>query len=216
MATEAPRAGQAVWIARHGNRRDFADPTWSAAAARPHDPELSADGVEQARELGRRLLGTGIGHIFASPFLRAVETASHVAEALDLGIKVEHGACEWLHPEWFPGASCWLCTEDLARQFPRVDLSYRSRVEPAFPETDEGRDCWPRAAYTARLLAAESAEDVLIVCHASPMMGMVYGLVDDSPELSCGLCSFAKVVWNGRKWELALNEEGRSPPGYPQ
>ena len=214
MAIEPLRAGTAVWIARHGNRADFADPTWPATAARPHDHELSPDGVAHARELGRRLAGTGIRHIFASPFLRTVETASYVADALDLSIKVEHGVCEWLNPAWFPGASCWLSTADLAARFPRVDISYRSRVEPTFPELDEGRDCWPRAASTARLLAAEFAVDHLVVSHASPMMGIVYGLVNDSPQLNCGLCSVAKVVWNGKAWELALNGEAWPQPGY--
>ena len=49
--------GKAIWIARHGNRADIVDPTWRLRAARPHDPPLSPDDVEQARKLGRRLKG---------------------------------------------------------------------------------------------------------------------------------------------------------------
>ena len=68
-----------VWLVRHGNRQDFVDRSWRETAARPHDPPLSADGREQARETGRFLAGEPIDHLFASPFLRAVETAARRA-----------------------------------------------------------------------------------------------------------------------------------------
>ena len=37
--------------------------------------------------------------IFASPFLRAVETADHIAEVLDRPVLIERGASEWLNPK---------------------------------------------------------------------------------------------------------------------
>jgi len=40
-------------------------------------------------QLGQRLKREDIAHIFASPFLRTVQTANQVAEALDLPIKLE-------------------------------------------------------------------------------------------------------------------------------
>ena len=56
---------------------DFVDPAWAQKSDRPHDCPLSPDGVVQARETGRRLGGEDISHLFASPFLRAAETAHH-------------------------------------------------------------------------------------------------------------------------------------------
>jgi len=41
-------------------------------------------------QLGQRQR-EGIAHIFASPFLRTVQTANQIAEALDLPIKLESG-----------------------------------------------------------------------------------------------------------------------------
>jgi broad specificity phosphatase PhoE len=41
-----------------------------------------------------------IAHIFASPFLRTVQTANAVAEMLNLPIKLETGLSEWLNPVW--------------------------------------------------------------------------------------------------------------------
>ncbi|MBV8884961.1 MAG: histidine phosphatase family protein, partial [Chroococcidiopsidaceae cyanobacterium CP_BM_RX_35] len=67
---------QTVWLARHGNRIDFVNPEWFKTAERRYDPHLSDDGVVQAQQLAQRLKGEGIAHIFASPFLRTVQTAT--------------------------------------------------------------------------------------------------------------------------------------------
>ena len=91
---------QTIWIARHGNRLDFVNPEWFNTAERPYDPPLSPDGIVQAQELGQRLVGERIRHIFASPFLRTVQTADRVAQILDLPIKIESGLGEWLNPDW--------------------------------------------------------------------------------------------------------------------
>src|ERR1043166_781910 len=114
-------AGKTIWIARHGNRADFVDPNWRATAERPHDPPLSSDGVLQAQALGKRLAqhGAPIHHLFASPFLRTVQTAFHVAEAIDAQIKIEHGACEWLNPVWFDKPPGMLSPHEMAQRFPR-------------------------------------------------------------------------------------------------
>ena len=143
-ADELESEPRTLWISRHGNRVDFMDPTWRRSASRPEDPPLSPDGVEQARELGHRLAGEGIAHVFASPFLRAVQTASCVAEAVDAPIRIEHGVCEWLNREWFAGVPEYLSDEEMARLFPRVVCGYRSAVFPRYPETwdeMEARTC---------------------------------------------------------------------------
>ena len=75
---------QRIWIIRHGNREDFQNPGWAKTAQRPFDPALSPDGETQAKEVGRRLQDEPIHCVFASPFLRTIQTASHIAEALDL------------------------------------------------------------------------------------------------------------------------------------
>ncbi|MCZ0902379.1 histidine phosphatase family protein, partial [Microcoleus sp. HI-ES] len=83
-----------------------------------YDPHLSEDGHIQAKQLANRLKGEGISHIFASPFLRTVQTANHVANALDLSIKLEWGLCEWLNPEWMTEMPETLSVEALCSRFP--------------------------------------------------------------------------------------------------
>ena len=132
MAAPDERDGhQTIWLCRHGNRIDFVDPSWKG-----DDPPLSADGIIQAQETGLRLQGEGIQHIFTSPFLRTIETAHYIAEALDLPIKIEHGASEWLNAEWFSERPAHLPLDALLRRFPRVDGRYKSVVMPAYPGGD--------------------------------------------------------------------------------
>lgn len=196
---------QTVWIARHANRLDFVNPEWFNTAERPYDPPLSEDGFVQAQELGERLKEERITSIFVSPFLRTVQTANKVAEILDLPLKLEWGMCEWLNPEWMPAMPETLPPETLAQKFPRIDLSYRSRIVPKYPETDEG--CVQRAGETARTLADEFAsEDILLVGHGASVIGATIGLAVEAAqtELSAALCCLYKLVRQEDKWEIEL------------
>ena len=111
----------AVVVARHGERFDYVDPEAFFASdegkARPWDPRLTARGRAQARKLGERMAADlearGLPRatkVFASPFVRTVETAEEVCGALGLDkIHVEHGVVEALSDPWFrswavPGA----------------------------------------------------------------------------------------------------------------
>lgn len=189
---------QVIWLCRHGNRIDFVDPTWKGM-----DPHLSEDGVIQARETGLRLRGEGIRHIFASPFLRTVETAHHIAEALDLRVRVEHGATEWLNPAWFPEMPAYLSLDDLRRRFPRVEGGYASAVTPRYPETaDEASD---RAGETARILSEAFPSDLLIVGHGHSVAGMAARLSQGDGIVSVGLCALFKLVRGPGRFALELN-----------
>jgi broad specificity phosphatase PhoE len=194
---------QTVWIARHGNRLDFVNPEWFNTAERPYDPPLSEDGLIQAKQLGQRLVGEGIIHIFASPFLRTVQTANQVADALDLPIKLEFGLCEWLNPAWMKTDPERLPIELLQEQFPRIDPSYTSRLIPKYPETSE--TVVERTAETARLLTAEFSEDMLLVGHGASVVGTTHGLVGGTPEVNAALCCLVKLVRQEQGWVMELN-----------
>lgn len=194
---------QTVWIARHGNRQDFVDSSWHRTAERPFDPGLSADGILQAKELGKRLQAEKIAHIFVSPFLRTVETAHYVAEALDLSIKVESGLSEFLNPNWFFSTPECLTIDSLSQLFPRVDRSYTSRVIAEFPETEQ--TALRRAGKVARHLAAEFPQNLLLVGHGASVLGATRGLLEDPVHVSCPLCGLFKLVKQGDEWLMELS-----------
>jgi len=110
---------QTIWIARHGNRIDFVNPEWFNTAERRYDPPLPMM-AGASHQLGQRLKREDIAHIFASPFLRTVQTANQVAEALDLPIKLESGLSEWLNSAWMTDVPERLSMEALTQLFPKL------------------------------------------------------------------------------------------------
>ena len=53
------------------------------------DPKLTSTGHEQARAAAEALRGTGIQRLISSPYRRALETATIVADALGLEVSIE-------------------------------------------------------------------------------------------------------------------------------
>ncbi|BAY26323.1 phosphoglycerate/bisphosphoglycerate mutase [Calothrix sp. NIES-2100] len=196
---------QIIWIARHANRLDFVNPDWFLTAERRYDPPLSEDGFIQAKQLANRLKKEKISHIFASPFLRTVQTANAVAEALDLPIKLETGLSEWLNPTWMTEEPERLSTSALAELFPRIDLGYTPRIAAKYPETQE--QVRGRSGQTARCLASEFyPANILLVGHGASVLGAAMGLVGEiaKMEVKASLCSLVKVVLQDAEWLLEL------------
>ncbi len=196
---------QIIWIARHANRLDFVNPDWFLTAERRYDPPLSEDGFIQAKQLANRLKKEKISYIFASPFLRTVQTANAVAQALDLPIKLETGLSEWLNPAWMTEEPERLSTLALAELFPRIDLGYTSRIAAKYPETHE--QVRARSGQTARCLATEFyPKNILLVGHGASVLGAAMGLVGEiaKMEVKASLCSLVKVVLQDSEWLLEL------------
>ncbi|MEC4818560.1 MAG: histidine phosphatase family protein [Scytonema sp. PMC 1069.18] len=195
---------QIVWIARHANRLDFVNPDWFLTAERRYDPPLSEDGFIQAQQLANRLKTEKIDHIFASPFLRTVQTANAVAKVLDLPIKLETGISEWHNSAWMMEEPQRLSTPALAELFP-IDTSYTPRIAAKYPETRE--QMLVRSGQTARCLTTEfSPENILLVGHGASVLGATMGLVGESAqtEVKASLCSLVKVVREEPEWLLEL------------
>ena len=191
---------QTVWIARHGNRLDFINPEWFNTAERRYDPPLSDDGFIQAAELGQRLRGESIKHIFASPFLRTIQTANEVAKIINLPIKLEAGLGEWHNGEWMTETPEIHPHELLKQKYSAIDWDYQSHLYPQYPETKE--DVNQRTAATIKQLVSEYSEDILIVGHGASVHGVTYGLVPSAEYFKVALCSLTKVVRDGDKWNL--------------
>jgi broad specificity phosphatase PhoE len=202
---------QTIWICRHGNRIDFVDRSWKGT-----DPHLSSDGVVQAKETGIRLRHEEIQHIFASPFSRTVETAFHIAEALDLSVKIEQGACEWLNPEWFSASPPYVSPGDLAKSFHRVDVNHATLVRPQYPETWE--ECMARCQKTIGLLSDTYRANILVIGHGASVLGLTRGLLEHEHDISAGLCALTKVSRRDGQWSLELNGDASHLSGgkrYP-
>jgi broad specificity phosphatase PhoE len=194
---------QTVWIARHGNRLDFVYPEWFNTAERRYDPPLSEDGVFQARELAQRLKQEKIRHIFASPFLRTIQTANAVAEILDLSIKLEAGLSEWLNPNWMSQTPEIHPQEILAPEYPRIDWTYQSLQKAIYPENKVMVRQRTRA--TIEMLLLKYTEDILVVGHSESIFGVAAGLIGGSPSIATPLCGLTKIVCDRDRARIVLN-----------
>ena len=76
---------QNILMMRHGDRIDQVNPLWLETASRPWDPPLVHDGMVRAFRTGQRIrsqIRFPIHRVFVSPFIRCVQTASEVVNAL--------------------------------------------------------------------------------------------------------------------------------------
>ncbi len=195
---------QRIWIVRHGNREDFQNPGWSRTAQRPFDPALSADGETQAREVGLSLQSEQVHRVFASPFLRTIQTASHIADALKLPVCLEPGIGEIL-PN-VDSTPALLPEDERKQRFPRIDEDYEAVRELAYPESsEEGHE---RAAASAQALTDRFPEkNLLMVTHGAPVVGIVRGLTGLKDRITVPLCCIFTLQRTDAGWEVVQLSE---------
>lgn len=194
---------QTLWLARHGNRFDFVNPQWFNNATRRYDPPLSEDGFMQAKQLGHRLKNESITEIFASPFLRAIQTANEVAEILDLPIKLEAGLSEWHNRDWMSEVPQTHPQDFLQSHYPRIDWSYNSQIFPHYPESET--EVGYRTQKIAQKLVSNWTKDLLLVGHSISVLGATKGLLSEDLVVNTPLCGLVKLVRNRDRWQLELN-----------
>lgn len=196
-----------IFIARHGNRQDFIDPTWVHGALERYDPPLSPDGFEQAQRLGQRLVGEGIVAIVASPFLRTVQTAEQVNATLGVPMFLEPGFGEWLSSDSFERLPRPGLLAPGAASYPLLGAG-PSRVDGhealVWPETRE--QMRSRVQYTLERLLENLDGTLLVVTHAASAAAAV--LVDPRVErVECPLCALFCLERDPSGWRLVLDAD---------
>ncbi len=193
-----------VFLARHGNRQDFVDPTWHSTADEPYDPPLSADGIEQARRLGQRLRGEGINAIVSSPFLRTVQTAHFTNLALNVPIYIEPGFGEWLERSSFERMPRLRTLEILRAEYPTLGEGYIASWVQRHPET--ALELRARTQRTLSELLHKLEGTLLVVSHAASVAAMA--LIDERLEqIDCPLCALFLLEHDAKGWRLVLNAD---------
>jgi broad specificity phosphatase PhoE len=193
-----------VFLARHGNRQDFVDPTWPSTADEPYDPPLSADGIEQARRLGQRLRGEGIGAIVSSPFLRTVQTAHFANLALDVPIYIEPGFGEWLEASSFDRLPRLRTLDVLRAEYPTLADGYAAHWVQRHPET--AAQLRERTQQTLTKLLHQLDGTLLVVSHAASVGAMA--LIDERlAHIDCPLCALFMLEHDAQGWRLLVNAD---------
>ncbi|MFD2265299.1 histidine phosphatase family protein [Lacibacterium aquatile] len=138
-----------MFLVRHG-QSEF-NKHFSATGIDPgiRDPALTDLGREQAKIAGEVLIGRGVEHLWCSPYRRAIETASIIADVLGLPIsRIEPMVGE---------RAAYFCDYGsaptvLSGHFPHLDFSHLA--DQWWPDHEE-----PLAGIQARSVAFRSATD---------------------------------------------------------
>jgi len=189
-----------IWLVRHGIREDMVDPSWCEGKERPYDPPLAEPGCRQAEDMGRRLLPETIDHVFASPFTRAMQTASAVVSALGKKIKIDPALSETLYPDWYPTDPDIDGQMLLAQQFEHVDPKHEPRAPVSYPESR------PEARVRMHGLFMDLTErydgNLLIVGHGGSIFALCRALICEEPGLHTPCCCLIEMAGNADGWEL--------------
>jgi broad specificity phosphatase PhoE len=193
---------ETVWVVRHGQRQDTVDPNWEDNADRIHDPGLTDLGRWAAWRVGRRFADTdkSFDAIYASPFLRTVQTADEICRELGTETYLEPGLGEHLNPEWFDAMPETVPHWQLAEWFDTVRLDHNPHIEPTFPEDHE--QAMARAGEAARYIAEAESGTVLLVGHGLTVGGIVQGLVGSADGVDAPLCGLTRMTREGDEWQL--------------
>ncbi|CAF1845288.1 hypothetical protein HID58_060574 [Brassica napus] len=189
---------QNILMMRHGDRIDQVNPLWLETASRPWDPPLVHDGMVRAFRTGQRIrsqIRFPIHRVFVSPFVRCVQTASEVVNALSavdldpnattskdvlsidiskLKVSIEFGLSEMLNtisikPEIVPKDRKFeFLISDLESMFPEGMVDHNA--VPAYKEMplwgETVQGCTDRFLSVVNTLADQyPSENLLLVTH---------------------------------------------------
>ena len=135
-----------LWVMRHGEAVPH--------GSRPHDSEreLTDHGREEVLRSAAQLIGQPLTAIYASPYLRAQQTAQIVREAL--GFEPEIRTVEWLTPEVDPDK----VTDQLVSVSNVLLVSHNPLVGNLLSYLQHGAGYPPEKVSTAGLAELESPE----------------------------------------------------------
>lgn len=225
-----------IYFARHGERIDFVDKKWIELAERPGDPPLSSYGLEQAHELGVYVasIQPRVTHIYASPFIRTIQTAIEIVKELNqneslVKIHLEPGFGELCvdHSSWNERTLYRSITElsDISKDLSLIDQDYDSFLKIDYflqnphENRQEFRDRLQRTLQ--HILNLHSTDcNILIVTHAATVIEGVRALLTISERdneqivvssqwnmspIRAGVCSLTHVELVDSKWTVKTN-----------
>jgi probable phosphoglycerate mutase len=151
-----------LYLARHGATLATEEGRFSGSQG----VELSAEGREQAAQLGERLRSEGITAVYTSPLSRALDTASIVCGICGLSPALRDGLREISHGHWEG-----LTRNDVEQRFPGEYAAWEEDPFTFAPQDGEsGVTVLARALPVIReIVTAHAGERVLVVSHKATM-----------------------------------------------
>ncbi|KUH66132.1 phosphoglycerate kinase [Mycolicibacterium novocastrense] len=156
------------------------------------DPDLSEEGIEQAKRLPDALARFPISRLVSSPQKRAIQTAEPVAEALGLSIDIDDRLAEY--------------DRDLSHYTPVEEISEEDMRRLANGELPSGVD---QSAFIARVKAgvddivraAEREDTVALFSHGGVINAVVHDVMG-TERLLCVQVDYAgitRLLWSSSR-----------------
>jgi broad specificity phosphatase PhoE len=159
------------------------------------DPELSADGIEQAKRLPEALARFPISRIVSSPQIRARQTAQSVADALGIAVDIDDRLAEY--------------DRDLAHYTPVEEISEEDMKRLASGELPSGVD---QPAFIARvkkgiddIVAAAGRDDTVAVFTHGGVINALAHDVMKTERLLCVQVDYAgvtRLLWSSQRGQF--------------
>ena len=205
MKLTEKRKDKILWVVRHGLRIDFTTPGWTDTAENPYNPPLDSKGLMQAEETAERLKNEKIDHIFVSPFIRTLQTASAIAEKKGMKFNVETGFSEWLKDSEFSYMPDLYSIEYLSKKFPLINQDYKSMSSTSYPETRDDLD--GRTEDALEKIFDKYDGSILVISHGSPIKSIYKSLINIFPEDYQPMCSVSMFKCNSNGWNLEIDSD---------
>ena len=160
------------------------------------DPALAPLGEQQAEALAREIAARGgVDAIVASPLLRTLQTAEHVALATGAPIDIEPGIAECSFGEWDGYTFA-----EVSERWPAELAAWLASTDVAPPGGESFTECRDRVDRARRdLLTRHGGQRVAVISHVTPIKLMT-GICVDAPlsslyRMELAPCSLTTIAW---------------------
>ncbi|CAL4123983.1 unnamed protein product, partial [Meganyctiphanes norvegica] len=219
-----------IMISRHGERVDFTFGDWvkfcfdetgkytsrdlnmpKVLPVRKGSPNtfnkdcpLTNVGLLQAELVGTAMKDTefNIHHVYVSPSLRCVQTATNILKGLGLAdvmpLNIEPGLFEWL--AWYhEGMPTWMTTQEVQDAGYNINMSYEPLISPGeLNDTQEScEQYYGRNFYVTKSLINNTQKqggNILLVGHAATLDTCTRQLIGKSPRSAHEMTSILKKI----------------------
>ncbi|CAG8561341.1 13005_t:CDS:2 [Cetraspora pellucida] len=178
------------------------------------DPRLSDHGCNQALELSQYFVKNNIkiDRIYSSPLYRTLQTATIIADKLDLEIFIEYGLSEWYNPfetKIYPGCAPLSL---LCEFFPRINSTYIPITKlPNNGETFQELHRRMNKTMQSLISVEDNIKCILVIVHAASLVAGVKALIKQpNAVINCATCSLTKCTRSQESWLLELNGDTSS------
>jgi 2,3-bisphosphoglycerate-dependent phosphoglycerate mutase len=183
-----------VFIARHG-QTEYESPVMVSQGG-----SLTTLGRAQARELGEKLRGERIAHVYCSTLSRAVQTAELAAGVLGVEVTVREGLGEFAVGDAFgKPAGTRIFVEEMQRWV-------AGDVDAVYPGSESAVDVVARVRPVLDAIAdAHRGEAVLVVAHGGVVVA-TQAVLDHRPGRPWDFpnCAYVELEGDASGWRVVL------------